>query len=73
MKKFLNKRPILFFAVIMLIALITIIYYDNFILKIVLACVFGAFAIVGLILFICFKRSVCKLIFSRMLLWGVHQ
>lgn len=71
MKKIINKRPILFFAVIMLISLITVIYNDNFILKIILSSIFGVATIVGIVLLICLKSNICKLIFSRLMLCGL--
>ena len=71
MKKLINRRPILFFAVMMLIALVTVIYNDNFALKIVFVSLFSVVAIVGFVLFVCLKSDICKLIFSRMCICGL--
>lgn len=65
MKKILNKRPIVLFAICMLVFTFVLLYHNSFILRICLISIAGVLGVVGLLIYILHKHKTCKYIFSR--------
>lgn len=69
--KFFNKRPILFFALVMVIAMVVVIYHNFFALKLAFFVCAAVIFMLGVVLFILLKNKTAKFILSRAALMGL--
>lgn len=71
MKKIVNKRPILLFAMVMIATVLAVIYHNFFVVKISLLSVAGVFLICGTIFIFFVSKNTFKYIFSRFIIFGI--
>ncbi|MBQ8468335.1 MAG: ComEC/Rec2 family competence protein [Clostridia bacterium] len=68
--KFFNKRPLLLFALVMMIAMVVAIYHNFFALWLSFLICGASLAVVCLVLWLALKNSTAKYVFSRLFIVG---